>query len=196
MCGSARVVMTCRMAVPDYDDHQAYTGIVDFESDRCRLDGEPYVEDETEARSVILDGSTTYAPEHHGRWTFTRGAAGTHGMLHPRGLLDALVHAQTSVIASGEHSVEVGLDHEALNAAAGAGLAPDWESTAVVQLSPSGRIARVTLTHRSREDPNAWIQVDCSISEPDRVGAIDLPASEMTISLQDYIEQEHGQPDS
>jgi hypothetical protein len=117
-------------------------------------------------------------------------------MLHPCGLLDALVHAQTSAVASGGHSVEVGLAHGALDAATDAGLAPEWESTAVAQLSPSGRIAHVTVTHRAREDPDAWIQVDCAISEPDRVGAIELPASEMTISLHDYVEQEHAQPDA
>jgi hypothetical protein len=89
MRGSARVVLTCRMAAPDYDDQLTYSEIVDFDSDRCRLDGERRVGDETEARSVILDGPTTYTTEQDGRWTFTRGAAGTHGMLHPCGLLPA-----------------------------------------------------------------------------------------------------------
>lgn len=196
ICGGARVVLTCRMAMPDYDAQLAFSGIVDFDTDRCRLAGESHAEGESEKQSVILDGPTTYTRGQDGRWTVTRGGAGTHGMLHPRGLLDALADAQTSAVASAPDSVEVGLDHDALNAAADAGLAPEWRSAAVVQLSPTGRIARVTLTHRSREDPDAWIEVDCTITEPERVGAIDLPPPEMTVSLHDSIEQEHGQLDA
>ncbi|MGH2914952.1 MAG: hypothetical protein ACRDMX_08185 [Solirubrobacteraceae bacterium] len=100
-------------------------------------------------------------------------------MLHPSGLLDALVHAQTSVVAAGEHSVQLGLDHDVLDAAADAGLAPEWRSTAIAQISPSGRIAHVVLTHRSQEDPASLIRIECTISEPVEVGRIDLPRAEV-----------------
>jgi hypothetical protein len=194
MCGGARVVLSVRMAVPEFDGRVEYSGVVDFDSDRCRLEGDSYVADETAPQSTILDGPTTYTLEPDGRWTFTRGAAGTRGMLHPSGLLDALVNAQTSAVQSGERSVQLSLDYDVLNAAADVGLAPEWESTAIAQLSPSRRIAHVTLMRRSLEDPDAGIYVDCAISEPAEVGAIDLPPTEKTISLAAKIEQEHGQP--
>jgi hypothetical protein len=192
MCASARVVVTFRTAMPDLHGELTYAGVIDFDTDRCRLDEESRAGQEAEAPSIIFDGSTSYTSLQDGRWTFTRGAPGTRGMFDPCGLLDALVRAQTSAVAIRESLVEVGLDHDVLDAAADAGLAPEWESSAIAQLAPSGRIARVTLTHRSRADADAWLQVDCTISELDRFAAIDLPPPDKTVSLQQYLEQEHG----
>lgn len=139
---------------------------MDFDSDRCRLDGESHVAGETAPESIILDGSTTYTRESNARWVFARGAEGTRGMFHPSGLLDALVRAQTSAVEVGERWVELGLDHDVLDASADAGLAPDWQSTAVARISPSGRISNIALTHRSGEDPDSLMRVECAISEP------------------------------
>ncbi len=64
-----------------------------------------------------------------------------------------------------------------------AGLAPDWQSTAVARISPSGRISNIALTHRSREDPDSLMRVESAISEALQVGGIDLPPPDTTISL-------------
>ena len=63
MCGGARVVLSVRMAVPEFDGRVEYSGVVDFDSDRCRLEGDSYVADETAPQSTILDGPTTYTLE-------------------------------------------------------------------------------------------------------------------------------------
>jgi hypothetical protein len=195
MCGGARVELKVQASGPEYDELSEYSGVVDFDSDRCRLDGERHVEGETAPISVILDGPTTYFLESDARWVFTRGNAGTRGMLHPCGLLDALVHAQTSAVTVGEHSIKVELDHAKLDAVADAGLAPDWQSTAVAEISSTGRIAHVVLTHCSAEDPESLIRVEWAISEPVQVGRVDLPPAETTISLAARIE-EHDHTDA
>jgi hypothetical protein len=190
MRGSARVALSCRMMVPEFDSLGNYVGIVDLDSDRCRLDETTHASEDTDKQSMVFDGSLTYTWQADGRWTWTQGALGTHSMFHPRGFLDALVHAQTSAVAREEHVIELGLDHAALNAAADAGLSRDWTSwIAVAELSPGGTIARVTLTHRSRHDPDAWLRLGCAISDPGRLPAIELPAPDLMISLADYLEQ-------
>lgn len=195
MCGRARVRLMVRTSVPEFDARLEYRGVVDFDSDRCRLDGHSYVADEPAPSSMIVDGSTTYTREPDGGWTVTSdGQAGTRGMLHPSRLLDALVTAATSARRSADGSVVVGLDYEVLNASADAGLAPDWASTAAAWLSATGRVTRVVLTHRSRENQDAFTHLECEISDPAQVGPIDLPPEEETISLAAKIEQQHADP--
>jgi hypothetical protein len=196
MRGGAQVGLSLQTLVPGLEALSEFSGVVDFDSDRCRLDGESHIDGETAAESIILDGPTTYTRESDARWVFARGAKGTRGMFHPSGLLDALVRAQTSAVEVGERSVELGLDQNVLDAAADAGLAPDWQSTAVARISPSGRISNIVLTHRSGEDPDSLMRVECAISEPVQVGGIDLPPPATTISLAATIEQEHDQADT
>jgi len=136
----------------------------------------------------MLDGSTSYSRQADGRWTFTTGVVGTHGMLHPAGLLLALIDAQSSVRRTESGTYEVGLDYEQLNALSDIGLAPDWESTSTVECSRAGRVCSVTCTHRSREDPAYYIEIRCCISEPSDVGEVDLPDAKSTIALGDYVE--------
>jgi hypothetical protein len=196
MHGGARVRLKVETSVPEFEGLSEYSGVVDFESDRCRLDGESHVAGETAPDSIILDGPTTYIRELDARWVFSRGAAGTRGMFHPSVLLHALLHVQTSAAAAGEDSLELDLDHDALDAAADVGLAPDWQSAAIAQISPSGRIANIVLTHRSGEDPDSLIRIECAISEPVEVAEIDLPPAESTISLAAKIEEGRDHPDS
>jgi hypothetical protein len=196
MRGGAHVGLKVQTSVPDFEALSEYSGVVDFDTDRCRLDGESHVAGETAPDSIVLDGSTTYTRESDARWVFARGAEGTRGMFHPAGLLDALVRAQNSAVEVGERSVELGLDHDVLAAAADAGLAPDWQSTAIARISPSGRISNIVLTHRSGEDPDTLMRVECAISEPVQVGGIELPPAETTTSLAAKIEQEHDQADT
>jgi hypothetical protein len=196
MRGGAEVRLRVQTSVPDFEALSEFSGVVDFDSDRCRLNGESYLAGETARDSIILDGPTTYTRECDARWVSVRGAEGTRGMFHPSGLLDALVRAQTSAVEVGERSVQLGLDHDVLDAAADAGLAPDWQSTAVAQISPSGRISNIVLTHRSGEDPDSLVRVECAISEPVQVGGIDLPPPDTTMSLAAKIEQDHDHADA
>lgn len=196
MRGRAQVRLRVQTLVPAFEALAEYSGVVDFDSDRCRLDGESHIDGETVPEPIILDGPTTYTRESDARWVFARGAEGTRGMFHPSGLLEALVRAQTSAVEAGDGSVELGLDHDVLDAAADAGLAPDWHSTAVARISPSGRISDIVLTHRSGEDPDSLMRVECAISEPVQVGGIDLPPPGTTISLAAKIEQEHDRADT
>jgi hypothetical protein len=117
-------------------------------------------------------------------------------MFHPSFLLDALAHAQISAAAAGEDSLELDLDYDALDAAADVGLAPDWHSTAIAQISPSGRIANIVLMHRSGEDSDSLLRIQCAISEPVEVGEIDLPPAQSTIPLAAKIEEGLDHPDS
>jgi hypothetical protein len=189
MSGGARVTLSCRISIPDLSSEASLSGVVDFETDRCRLDGQIRAGEESDTQSLVLDGSGSYNRLPDGRWTFTSGELGTRGMFHPSGLLEALVHAQTSAVVSPTGSIEVGLDHDELDRRADAGLAHDWNSTAVVELSPSGRVASVVLSHRSEEDSTTgWIEIAWAISEPDQAGAIDLPPPAKTISMAKYID--------
>jgi hypothetical protein len=195
MRGRARVKLTVQTSVPGFEGLVGYAGLVDFDSDRCCLDVESHVTGET-VPSVILDGSTTYTRASDAQWVFSSGAEGTRGMFHPSGLLDALVRAPTSATKVGERLVELELDHHVMDAAADAGLAPDWRSAAVAQISPNGRVLNIVLTHRSSEGPDSVIRVECALSEPVQTAQIDLPPAESTISMADKIEQDHNQADS
>jgi hypothetical protein len=162
----------------------------------CRLDGESHIDGEIAPESIILDGPTTYIRESDARWVFARGAEGTRGMFHPSGLLDALVRAQTSAVEVGERSVELGLDQNVLDAAADAGLAPDWQSTAVAQISAQ----RPDLEHRAHASLRRGPRLSDARRMRDlrarQVGTVDLPPPDTTISLAAKIEQEHDQADT
>ena len=54
----------------------------------------------------------------------------------------------------------------------------------------------IVLTHRSGEDPDSVLRVECAISESFQVGAIDLPPPDTTISLAGKIEQERDRVDA
>jgi hypothetical protein len=188
MRSGARVTLSLRTSVPGFEACSDLSGVVDFDSDRCRLNGRIRAGEECEPQEEILDGSTSYSRQADGRWTFTTGAIGTHGMLHPAGLLLALIDAQSCARVTKVGTYEVGLDYEQLNALSDIGLAPDWKSTATVECSREGRVTSVTCTHRSREDPAYYIEIRCWISEPSDVGAVDLPDAKSTIALLDYVE--------
>lgn len=171
--GNAHVTLACRVSVPGFEGDSRYVGVVDFDLDRCRLDAS----EEPDSAPMVFDGPVAYMRQEDGCWTWTRGAPGTHSMFDPRWSLEALAHAQRSAVAAGGRVVEVALDYATLNAGTDIGLAPDWtESSAVVVLSPSERIARITLMHHSRDDPDAWMRFDHRLSEPIPPRIIDLPA--------------------
>jgi hypothetical protein len=69
------------------------------------------------------------------------------------------------------------------------------QSTAVAQISFSGRIANIVLTHRSDEDPDSLIRIECAISESVEVDEIDLPPAETTNSLAAKIEEGQDRAD-
>jgi hypothetical protein len=185
MRGGARVNLTYRM--PEQRSCSSFSGFVDFESDRCRLDGQTRAGGESTPQSELFIGSTSYSLQPDGWWTYTTGPTGTRGMLHPAALLEAVIHAQTSAVTASVRVVEVGLDYGELNARADVELPPDWQSTAAVELSPSGRVARIVQQRRSRKDPNARIEIECDISEPGYVGVIEAPPPAKTIPLSQWV---------
>jgi hypothetical protein len=187
MRGGAKFTFACRIAVPGYDADDRYVGLVDFDHDRCRLDflADPGLG--SAAPSMVFAGPVCYLRQADGCWAWTRGAPGTHNALDLHWSLEALVRARRSAAVTDEQAVEVSLDYEALNAGTDIGFSPDWsESTATVELSPTGTIARATLTHRSSGDPGAWMHYDFRISEQPSTVAIELPAPEATIPLEHY----------
>jgi hypothetical protein len=187
MRAGARVTVNCRTSVPGFEACSELSGVVDFDSDRCRLTGRISAGEDSAPQEEILDGSTSYSRQADGCWTFTTGAVGTHGMLHRVGLLLALIDAQSSVHLAKSGTYEVDLDYEQLNDLSDIGLAPDWESTATVECSREGRVSAVTCTHRSREDPVYYIEIRCWISEPSDVGEVALPDAKTTIALREYV---------
>lgn len=194
MCGAAHVTLSFGMSVPECDTTAEYVGVVDFGADRCRLDQQPY----EGVEAMAFEGPVSYMRQADGRWTWTKGAAGTRSMFDPRWVLEALVHAPKSARATAGHAVEVALDYETLNAGTDIGLSPDWdESTALVRLSPSGRITRTTLTHRSHEHPDAWMRCAYQITETCGQVTVELPRHEAAIPLEQYVdEQMNGEHDA
>jgi hypothetical protein len=105
---------------------------------RFRLDGQA----DAPEQAIAFEGPVSYMRQADGHWTWTRGPPSTHSIFDPRWALAALANAQRSVVASEARVVELTLAYETLDAGTDIGLAPDWdESTAVVDLTPSGRIA-------------------------------------------------------
>jgi hypothetical protein len=192
MRGGAHVTLSCGMSVPEFEGNAQYVGIVDFDGDRCRLDGQA----DAAAQAMAFDGPVSCTRQADGRWTSTKGAPGTHNMFDPRWALEALAHAQRSAVATATHVVELELEYETLNAGTDIGLSRDWdESTAVVQLTASGRIARATLTHRSHRHPDAWMRFDYQITESPGPAPVELPKPEATIPLTQYLAGADGEPD-
>ena len=196
MRGGAQVELRVQTSVPDVEALSEYAGVVASTAIAVVLTarGTPPVRPRWSRSFLTARQPIRASPTH--KWVFARGAEGTRGMFHPSGLLDALARSQTSAVEVGERWVELGLDHDVLDASADAGLAPDWQSTAVARISPSGGISNIALTHRSCEDPDSLMRVECAISELLQVSGIDLPPPETTISLATKIEQEHDQADT
>jgi hypothetical protein len=193
--GGTRVRMTLRMAVPELDAEEVYAGVVDFDTVRCRMVLEHARGTEGEIADppvIVIDGATTYTSEPGGQWTYTRGAPDTYAVLYPGRLLRALVHAQTAAVETGERSARLELDHDVLSDDVD-GLAPEWQSTATVELSADGRVSRVALRHRDPDAPDAVLDFECAFSESEDVGPIDLPPEADTISLADKLDQPHGE---
>ena len=194
MRGTAQVTLSFGMSVAECDTFAEYVGVVDFGADRCRLDQQPY----EGAEAMAFEGPVSYVRQTDGRWTWTEGAAGTRSMFDPRWVLEALVHAQKSARATVGCAVEVALDYETLNAGTDIGLSRDWdESTALVRLSPSGRIRRATVTHRSHDRPEAWMRSAHQITETSAAVTVELPKLEAAIPLGQYVdEQMDGEQDA
>jgi hypothetical protein len=191
--GGARVRLTLRMAIPELDAEERYAGVVDFDRARARLELEDArgTEGELAEAVIIIDGATTYTSEPDGRWTYTEGAPGTYAVLYPGRLLRALVTGQTSATRTGEDRATVELDHDVLDAEVD-GLAPEWRSTADVELADDGRVSRVALLHRDPDAPEARLDFDCVFLGAADVGPIEIPAPEASVSLEDRLGEERA----
>ena len=193
MRGQAQVELSYGMSVPEFEGDFQYVGIADFDADRCRLDGQA----DQGAEAMAFEGSVFYTRQADGHWTWTKGAPGTHNIFDPRWALEALAHAQRSAVATATHVVELALEYETLNAGTDIGLSDDWdESTAVVELTPGGRIARATLTHRSCRHPDAWMRFDYQITESAGPQPVELPQPAARIPLAEYLGRVDREPDT
>lgn len=105
--GAAQVTLSFGMSVPEFETTAELVGVVDFDADRCRLDRQS---DEA-AAAMAFEGPVSYMRRADGRWTWTKGASGTHSMFDPRWVLEALAHAQGSAVATDARAVEVARDN-------------------------------------------------------------------------------------
>ena len=61
-------------------------------------------------------------------------------------------------------------------------------------LSPKGRIAHATVTHRGDTDPDSWMRYGYHLAEATALDPVVLPAPEATIPLERYVgEQMDGE---
>jgi hypothetical protein len=177
--GSARLAVGVDMAFDEPSERLSVSGIVDFESDRCQLDG-----DATHLRMV---GSKTYQQLDDGRWSWQEGAPGTRGMFHPRWMLEALRRAQVSSRALSETEFAVELDRAALARLVDAGVAPEWNANAHVELDAAGRVCQVTYCLTTAEESVPSMRVSYELSDFGAHAAVQLPDATTTISLADHL---------
>lgn len=112
MRGAAHVTLSFAMSVPELTEFERITellGVVDFDSDRCRLHGQP---SDGAAAAMAFEGPVAYVRQADGRWTWTEGWSGTPSMFDPRWVLEALAHAQRSAVTTVPGVVELALEYE------------------------------------------------------------------------------------
>jgi hypothetical protein len=184
--GSARVVVGVDMALDEPSERLSVSGIIDFESDRCQLDG-----DATHLRMV---GAKTYQQLDDGRWSWQEGAPGSRGMFHPRWILEALRGAQISSRALSENEFAVELDRVALARLVDAGVSPTWNANARVELDVTGRVCQVTFCLTTAEELLTTAEgsvpsmcVSYELSDFGAEAAVQLPEATTTISLADHL---------
>jgi hypothetical protein len=177
--GSARVAVGVDMALDETSERLSVSGIIDFESDRCQLDG-----DATHLRMV---GAKTYQQLDDGRWSWQEGAPGSRGMFHPRWILEALRGAQISSRALSENEFAVELDRVALARLVDAGVSPTWNANAGVELDVAGRVCQVTFCLTTAEESVPSMCVSYELSDFGAEAAVELPEATTTISLADHL---------
>ncbi|MGH3320623.1 MAG: hypothetical protein ACRDN9_10640 [Streptosporangiaceae bacterium] len=159
-------------------------GVVDFASDRCRLDGPE--------SALVLDGATVYQALRDGRWTRQSGRPGQWSVFHPTWAFEALRLAcgTTEVTAPGR--MRVRLDREPLAAITFAGLARDWvHITAEVTLDDREHVAAVgiDLVAPRANDTDARMQVGFELTGFTAAVDIRVPDPARTIDLAQYLSE-------
>ncbi len=138
--GSARFALTVTLLPrsSDADDWQGGTvrGVVDFDSDRCRLDGD---------QRAVLDGPATYTEGEAGTWALDDGTSGRWALFHPRVALEALRRACTSAEVVAERRFAVELDRAALDRIVHVGVWPGWVVSAEIVVDGAERVISATL---------------------------------------------------
>jgi hypothetical protein len=141
-------------------------GVVDFGSDRCRLDGD--------AR-LVFDGAATYTELEGGGWIRDAGTPGTRSMFHPRFALEALRRACTNVRAVSGEQFSVELDRSVLDRIVHAGVSPIWAVSAEVRLDQAGRVTNADLKLWDPSEPGEAMHLSYSLDGFAGPLTIDLP---------------------
>jgi hypothetical protein len=167
--GSAQVTVSAgpvSNGSPEHDWGGAMHGVVDFGTDRCRLDGDAV---------LVFDGPAIYTELENGRWARDEGTPGRWGMCHPRVALEALRRACTSAVAVGAERFSAELDRGVLDRIVHAGLYPGWIVSADVGLDQAGRVALATLMFRDPTEPTQGMDLSFAFESFAGPVAIDLP---------------------
>ena len=159
-------------------------GVVDFNTDRCALDGEP---DET--MSMRLAGPDTYALLEDGRWTLDRGPPGSWGAFHPRAPLEAILGARESVVALPDGRFRVELNRDELDRIISAGVFKIWRPHAEVSVDAHGHLSSVQLVLVDANDSDASMHTLFDFELCDGPLIVDLPPAEMTIPMTEHVEE-------
>lgn len=159
-------------------------GVVDFPSERCRLDGD---------ERLVLAGPATYAALDDGRWTCREGRRGTWDVLHPRGVLESLRKACRTVTGLDDKRFTVELDREALNGIINPRVASAWAVNASVALDDEGRVTGASLR---LTEPEAAAELIFELGDFGPPVSIELPPADATISLDDHLDELLRRPES
>jgi hypothetical protein len=190
--GAARVRVSVRAEFENAFDDVDLRGVVDFNTDRCALDGE---EDGT--MSTRLAGPDTYARLEDGRWTLDHGRPGTWGLFHPHAPLEAVRRARERAVALPDGRFHVDLNRDELDQIISAGISKAWRPHAEVSVNEHGDLSSVQLVLVDENDSNAWIHTLFEFERCDGPVVVDLPPAEMTITTIEHIEElQRHRPDS
>lgn len=167
---------------PYSDEATALDGVIDIGQDRCRLDGP--------SGDLVFDGPETYERLEDGRWRHHVGTPGTHGLLHPRWMLDAI--AATSWAEPAEQGAYAfGIDHPTIDRLVDVGVDPDWWISALVTIDDNERVSWTQVTLQQGPDPGASMWLALTLSYRSDAPAIELPTH--TVESEDYL-REVGHP--
>lgn len=163
-------------------------GVIDFASDRCRLDSDK--QRVLDGRgTLVLAGAASYQQLDDGRWTYMQGPLGPRGLMHPRTFLEALRLAFRTATAGAENQLVVELDRDTLNGIVDAGVADGVSVRALVACDDHGRIARVSLDLTDGEDSTPYLHLILDLEQSDGAVSIELPPAELTISARARIDE-------
>jgi len=160
-------------------------GVVDFSTDRCRLDGP--------TGAVVCDGSNQYSQLPDGRWT-RQGEPGRWSNVHPRWGLELLARAVSRVQETAPGHYAVAFDPIRAAAITHAGLAPEWPADGSAELDEAGRIAHIDVRLEAGDAALDWEISFADFGPPPE--PIDVPPAMAVVELGAHVQElrERRQP--